>query len=111
MQFKDVIGQESTKQKLIQAVVEDRIPHAQLLVGPPGNGKLALAVAFAQYINCSHKEVDDSCGECYGNGNDKCISCSFRFKQIYLLNNLNCVDKCPGGYYYLDSVNNCKGKL
>jgi len=64
MQFKDVIGQESTKQKLIQAVVEDRIPHAQLLVGPPGNGKLALAVAFAQYINCSHKTENDSCGEC-----------------------------------------------
>ena len=64
MQFKDVIGQESTKQKLIQAVVEDRIPHAQLLVGPPGNGKLALAVAFAQYINCSRKKENDSCGEC-----------------------------------------------
>jgi len=64
MQFKDVIGQESTKQKLIQAVTEDRIPHAQLLVGPPGNGKLALAVAFAQYINCSHKKDGDSCGEC-----------------------------------------------
>ena len=64
MQFKDVIGQESTKQKLIQAVVEDRIPHAQLLVGPQGNGKLALAVAFAQYINCSHKKNNDSCGEC-----------------------------------------------
>ena len=64
MQFKDVIGQHSTKQKLIQAVEEDRIPHAQLLVGPQGNGKLALAVAFAQYINCSHKKNNDSCGEC-----------------------------------------------
>ena len=51
MQFKDVIGQESIKQRLIQAVSEDRIPHAQLLVGPQGNGKLALALAFAQYIN------------------------------------------------------------
>lgn len=64
MQFKDVIGQDSTKQKLIQAVEEDRIPHAQLLVGPQGNGKLAIAVAFAQYINCSHKKNNDSCGEC-----------------------------------------------
>ena len=64
MQFKDVIGQDSTKQKLIQAVEEDRIPHAQLLVGPQGNGKLALALAFAQYINCPNKQHNDSCGVC-----------------------------------------------
>jgi DNA polymerase-3 subunit delta' len=64
MQFKDVIGQEAIKQRLIQSVEEDRIPHAQLLAGPPGNGKLALALAFAQYINCHHKQNNDSCGVC-----------------------------------------------
>jgi DNA polymerase-3 subunit delta' len=64
MQFKDVIGQEEIKQRLIQAVAEDRVPHAQLLVGPPGNGKLALALAFAQYINCPDKKNNDSCGVC-----------------------------------------------
>ena len=64
MQFKDVIGQDIIKKRLIQAVEEDRIPHAQLLVGPPGNGKIALALAFAQYINCSNKQYNDSCGVC-----------------------------------------------
>jgi len=64
MQFKDVIGQNSIKQRLIQAVEEDRIPHAQLLAGPHGNGKLALALAFAQYINCPNKQHNDSCGVC-----------------------------------------------
>ena len=64
MQFKDVIGQNSIKQRLIQAVDEDRIPHAQLLVGPQGNGKIALALAFAQYINCPNKQHNDSCGVC-----------------------------------------------
>ena len=64
MQFKDVIGQDSIKQQLIQAVAEDRIPHAQLLVGPQGNGKIALALAFAQYINCPDKIENDSCGVC-----------------------------------------------
>jgi DNA polymerase-3 subunit delta' len=64
MQFQDVIGQHTIKQRLLQSFAEDRIPHAQLLVGPPGNGKLALALAFAQYINCSNKQNDDSCGVC-----------------------------------------------
>lgn len=64
MQFRDVIGQNSIKQRLIQAVSEDRIPHAQLFAGPQGNGKLALALAFAQYINCPNRRENDSCGVC-----------------------------------------------
>lgn len=64
MQFKEVIGQQATKKRLIQSVKEDRIPHAQLLAGPSGNGKLALALAFAQYINCHQRTDDDSCGVC-----------------------------------------------
>jgi DNA polymerase-3 subunit delta' len=64
MQFRDVIGQGEIKQRLRQAVEDDRIPHALLLVGPLGNGKLTLALAFAQYINCSDRKNGDSCGTC-----------------------------------------------
>jgi DNA polymerase III subunit delta' len=64
MQFKNIIGQEDIKRMLKKAVDEDRIPHASLLYGPPGNGKLALALAFAQYINCHSKSNGDSCGIC-----------------------------------------------
>jgi DNA polymerase-3 subunit delta' len=64
MQFRDVIGQGEIKQRLRQAVEDDRIPHALLLVGPLGNGKLTLALAFAQYINCSDRKNGDSCGAC-----------------------------------------------
>jgi DNA polymerase-3 subunit delta' len=64
MQFKDVIGQRPAKELLIQLAQEQRVPHAILLLGPPGNGKLALALAFAQYLNCSGKTASDSCGVC-----------------------------------------------
>ena len=36
MFFRDVIGQEEIKQRLIQEVNEGRIPHAQLICGPEG---------------------------------------------------------------------------
>lgn len=41
MLFKDVIGQEEAKQRLIAEVKEGRIPHAQLICGPEGTGKVA----------------------------------------------------------------------
>ena len=64
MQFKDVIGQEEVKRKLILSVQENRVPHAQLFLGPEGNGKLPLALAYAQYILCPHRTETDSCGVC-----------------------------------------------
>lgn len=65
MQFRDIIGQQSTKSHLVEMHREGRVPHAMLLLGPEGSGALALAVAFAQYINCTGERRDgDSCGEC-----------------------------------------------
>ena len=46
MFFRDVIGQEEIKQRLIQEVSEGRIPHAQLICGPEGVGKMPLAIAM-----------------------------------------------------------------
>ena len=64
MLFKDIIGQEATKQQLRQSVREGRIPHAQLFTGISGIGKLQLALAYAQYLNCPHRTESDSCGQC-----------------------------------------------
>ena len=50
--FKEVLGLEKTKQQLIGALDKRRIAHSQLFSGPKGSGKLALAVAYAQFINC-----------------------------------------------------------
>lgn len=64
MQFSEIIGQEEVKQKLIQTVQENRVSHAQLFLGPGGSGKLALAIAYSQYINCDNRSETDSCGIC-----------------------------------------------
>lgn len=64
MLFKDVIGQEEIKQRLIQEVSEGRIPHAQLICGPEGVGKLPLALAYARYISCTNRSATDACGVC-----------------------------------------------
>ncbi|MBT3209781.1 MAG: DNA polymerase III subunit delta [Bacteroidetes bacterium] len=64
MQFKEIIGQESIKNRLIRSVEENRVSHSQLFFGPEGSGKLALAVAFAQYISCTNRTENDSCGLC-----------------------------------------------
>lgn len=64
MRFREIIGQESVKQQLRLSVQENRLPHAQLLTGPGGVGKLQLAIAYAQYVACRHRTESDSCGEC-----------------------------------------------
>ena len=64
MLFSEIIGQQDIKARLVRTVVEQRIPHAQLLRGPAGVGKLAMAIAYAQYICCENKTATDSCGTC-----------------------------------------------
>jgi DNA polymerase III, gamma/tau subunits len=64
MLFKEIIGQDAVKRHLLNTVKENRVSHAQLFLGPEGSGSLALAVAYAQYINCENRQPDDSCGEC-----------------------------------------------
>jgi len=64
MYFKDIFGHQSVKEHLISSVKNNRVSHAQLFLAPEGSGGLALAVAYAQYINCENKLDDDSCGHC-----------------------------------------------
>lgn len=64
MQFKDVIGQQEVKQRLVGSVDRGRISHAQLFTGDEGVGALPLAIAYAQYLNCPHRHDGDSCGVC-----------------------------------------------
>ncbi|MEE1183162.1 MAG: hypothetical protein UHZ06_01595, partial [Paludibacteraceae bacterium] len=64
MQFKDIIGQQPIKQRIIGLIQENRLPHALLLWGNEGIGKLGLSIALAQYLLCSNRQEGDACGEC-----------------------------------------------
>lgn len=56
MFFKDVIGQEEVKRRLLRSVDNDHVAHAQLLCGPEGVGKFAMAMAYARYIHCTNRQ-------------------------------------------------------
>jgi DNA polymerase-3 subunit delta' len=75
MRFSDIPGQESVKKELLSLYENDRIPHALLFSGPQGNGKLALAIAFASFLQCKGDKKEDKC--------EKCISCKKTDKFIH----------------------------
>lgn len=64
MQFKDIVGHQEIKRQLLGTILTNRVSHAQLFLGPEGSGTLALALAYAQFLNCEDKLHDDSCGRC-----------------------------------------------
>lgn len=51
MLFKDIIGQQATKQQLCEMVQHNRLSHALIFLGKEGCGALPLALAFAQYVS------------------------------------------------------------
>jgi DNA polymerase-3 subunit delta' len=77
MKFSEIPGNREIKRKLVQTVMDQRVSHAQLFFGPDDSSKLALAIAYAQFINCTGRTIPsrkidehgfpvevDSCGEC-----------------------------------------------
>ena len=73
MLFSDIVGQTTLKEQLIQTVRDNRISHARMFLGPEGAGSLPLAIAYAQYINCTNRGECEPCG--------KCLSC-VKFKKL-----------------------------
>ena len=65
MLFKEIPGNKSVKKELVNSVTKNRIAHAQLFLGKSGNAKLALAIAFAQFLNCEERGETDSCNSCH----------------------------------------------
>lgn len=64
MFFKNIVGQNSVKERLLHMLKDGRIPHALMFTGPEGSGNLPGAFAFIQYLFCENKQESDSCGVC-----------------------------------------------
>ena len=78
MRFQDIPGLGSIKNTLIHSVETNHVAHAQLFHGGVGSANLALAWAYATYINCEDRHsvsledlvhtnnglVGDACGRC-----------------------------------------------
>src|ERR1017187_1675453 len=64
MLFSEVIGHYALKNKLLANLKSGKVSHAQLFLGQSGWGSLALALAYAQYVNCTNPGENDSCGAC-----------------------------------------------
>jgi len=64
MRFNEIPGQDVIRDRLLQAVKTNRVSHALMLTGAPGSGHYALALALAQYLQCSDPKEDDACGKC-----------------------------------------------
>lgn len=65
MKFSEISGHEQAKERMRRMAASDRLPHAILIEGPAGIGKMAMARAFAQYIHCENPDPQgDACGEC-----------------------------------------------
>lgn len=64
MRFEDVIGHHDIKRRLRDMADSGRIPHALMLAGKQGIGKMRMARAFVQYIACTSHVDGDACGKC-----------------------------------------------
>ncbi|MBQ6742268.1 MAG: hypothetical protein IJR04_06745 [Bacteroidales bacterium] len=63
MQFKDIVGQRDTIQRLTSIIDSGRVSHAQMLLGE-AEVTMPLAWAYLQYLCCENRHDGDSCGEC-----------------------------------------------
>ena len=56
MRFKDIEGQWVLINHLTEIIDSGRVSHAQMFLGPTTSGSLALAIAYAQYLNCENRQ-------------------------------------------------------
>lgn len=83
MNFDQLIHQAPGLHQLRQMAAADRLPHANLLLAPPGGGGLPAALAVAKLLLCENRQGtggDTACGACRACRKTKgCVHPDFHF--------------------------------
>lgn len=64
MRFSEVKGNEGVCRTLTRMVDSGKVPHAIMFHEDDGGGAMRIVLAFIQYLYCSSRSAEDSCGEC-----------------------------------------------
>ncbi len=73
MLFNQILGHAHIKNHLVTGADANRIPHAQMFVGPEGSGTLAMALAYAQYMVCKNRNAENMDGD---------MACNLKFSNL-----------------------------
>lgn len=97
MKFSDIPGHEEVKSQLRGPVDAGRMPHALMLSGPAGAGKMLLARTLAQYLQCENRHDGEPCGVCnncrmHAEANHPDLTYVFPYVQNKKQNRQQCAD-------------------
>lgn len=84
MLFSQIIGQQHIKSHFQKTLKNERVPHAQLLVGSNGSGLLTLALAYARELLCDNHPPESREYEVCGQKVDQLVHPDLHF--IYPVN-------------------------
>lgn len=83
MRFSEIAGHREVINRVVQNIQKGRISHAQMIAGIEGSGGLAMALAIAQFVNCTDRIIFDADSPLLADSCGKCPSCQKSMKLIH----------------------------